>query len=138
LDEMSNRLFQGGTSPCLMISNSNQLLIGTPKPFSTALQQALAQGYGAQCAHTVTDIPPVAPGLEHLHPSTVYLVTNAFLVADTEYPARRWHRHIRELLKDLNLSRRYGFRLFYPSSMAVFGPTSPAENCLTDMLRDKF
>lgn len=106
---MSNRLFQGGASPCLMISNSNQLLIGTPEPFSTALQQALAQGYGAQCVHTVTDIPPVAPGLEHLRPSTVYLVTNAFLVADTEHPARRWHQHIRELLKDLNLARRYGF-----------------------------
>jgi nucleoside-diphosphate-sugar epimerase len=105
------------------------LVIGFEHPFAIELSRALQLGYGPDQVEGTKDTGTLPSYLERWRPTDVYLLTSIFATAGPEHPAAQWHRSTRELLKVLNLARHYGFKLFYPSSIAVFGSSAPATNC---------
>jgi nucleoside-diphosphate-sugar epimerase len=62
--------------------------------------------------------------------NTVYLLAAMLSAAGEQYPLRAWQLNIQSLLNTLEVAREENIRqLFWPSSIAVFGPDAPKENC---------
>jgi nucleoside-diphosphate-sugar epimerase len=117
------------TPPC-------HLLIGFEHPFAIELSRALQTRYGPDQVEGTNDLDNLATFIGRWRPTDVYLLSSLFPPTDAEHPATHWHRSTRQLLKVLNLARHYPFKLFYPSSIAVFGTTAPTTNCPDDAPQD--
>ncbi len=59
---------------------------------------------------------------------TVYHLVAMLSATAEKHPYRGWELNMNTLLDVLELARHIGFRVFWPSSIAVFGPTTPKEN----------
>ncbi len=59
---------------------------------------------------------------------TVYLMAAMLSATGEKYPEKAWHLNMTSLFNVLNLAKE-GFikKIFWPSSIAVFGPTTPRE-----------
>lgn len=57
----------------------------------------------------------------------VYLMAALLSAKSEQLPQQAWEVNMKSLLNTLELARVYRFRLFWPSSIAVFGPGSPGE-----------
>jgi nucleoside-diphosphate-sugar epimerase len=112
------------------------LVIGFEHPFAIELSRALQTRYGPDQTEGTIDLDNLATLIGRWRPTDVYLLTSLFPTTDAEHPATHWHRDTRQLLKVLDLARRYPFKLFYPSSIAVFGTTAPSINCPDDAPQD--
>lgn len=121
------------------------LIIGANGQIGTDLAQALTQRDGATSV-VLSDIaaPPVAlrAGMtHHILDATdadalqrlvvdrgitqIYLLAAALSARGEQHPAWAWDLNMRSLLNVLELARQTKLRVFWPSSIAVFGPTSP-------------
>ena len=58
----------------------------------------------------------------------VYHLAGLLSVGGEKNPDLAWDVNINGLRNILELSRTYGFRIFWPSSIAAFGPTTPKHN----------
>lgn len=73
---------------------------------------------------------------KHLHfvfskykPTQVYLLAAMLSATGEKYPKQAWDLNMEGLLNVMDLALEYGVkRIFWPSSIAVFGPHSPKEN----------
>ncbi|WP_257666538.1 NAD-dependent epimerase/dehydratase family protein [Parapedobacter tibetensis] len=62
-------------------------------------------------------------------PTQVYLLAAMLSATGEKYPRQAWDLNINGLLNVLDLSLKYGVnKVFWPSSIAVFGPHSPKAN----------
>lgn len=132
------------------------LIIGANGQIGTELATALAQRCGAHRVITsdVHAAPPHArPDLQHelldatdagalravveRHAITeVYLLAAALSGRAEQQPAWAWNLNMQSLLHVLELAREKGLRVFWPSSIAAFGPGSPKvrtpQTCVMD------
>lgn len=108
------------------------LVIGTDHPFASILTAALKQAYGDAAVGTAPDtsiLTAVGAGREI---GCIYLLSSVFPTATAEHPTVIWHRSVRELITVLDFARTAGTRVFWPSSIAVFGASAPVEKCPLD------
>lgn len=60
---------------------------------------------------------------------TIYLMAAMLSATGEKYPMKAWHLNMDSLFHVLNLAKaKYVKKVFWPSSIAVFGPTTPKEN----------
>jgi nucleoside-diphosphate-sugar epimerase len=134
------------------------LIIGANGQIGSELTQALAQRYGAQSVIT-SDIAAqgraenMALGVRHLaldatdgdaikaaveaHAVTqIYLLAAALSARGEQHPGWAWDLNMKSLLHVLELARTHNLRVFWPSSIAAFGPNSPKsmtpQRCVMD------
>ena len=132
------------------------LIIGANGQIGTDLGHALAARYGAE-AVVLSDIvaPPAAlpAGMtHHILDATdadalqrlvaqqgitqIYLLAAALSARGEQHPAWAWDLNMRSLLNVLELACQYHLRVFWPSSIAAFGPGSPKvytpQHCVMD------
>jgi nucleoside-diphosphate-sugar epimerase len=123
------------------------LVIGANGQIGSELVEELRHMYG-ESSVIATDIKPAkgyhSPGpffsLDVLDTSSLsdliakYRVTQVYLLAALlsataeQKPKAAWKLNMEGLLSLLDLAREYKFRLFWPSSIAVFGPDTPKKN----------
>jgi nucleoside-diphosphate-sugar epimerase len=122
------------------------LIIGANGQIGTELAEALARRHG-DAAVVTSDLAPQGrlPALRHealdvtdaaalaavvkRHAITqVYLLAAALSASGEQHPTWAWHLNMTGLLNVLELARTVKLqRVFWPSSIAAFGPGTPAE-----------
>lgn len=128
------------------MSHTKILIIGANGQIGTELAEALAQRHG-DAALVTSDLAPQGrlPALRHealdvtdaaalaavvkRHGITqVYLLAAALSANGEQHPQWAWNLNMTGLLNVLELARTAKLqRVFWPSSIAAFGPTTPAE-----------
>jgi len=75
------------------------------------------------------DYAAVKVCVERYHIDTVYLMAAMLSAVGEKYPMKAWNLNMDSLFHVLNLAKE-GFikKVFWPSSIAVFGPTTPKTN----------
>jgi nucleoside-diphosphate-sugar epimerase len=134
------------------------LIVGANGQIGTELTQALAKRYGAHAVIT-SDIATqgrvenTALGVKHVsldatdgealkatieaHDITqIYLLAAALSARGEQHPSWAWDLNMKSLLHVLELARTHQLRVFWPSSIAAFGPNSPKrmtpQHCVMD------
>ena len=128
------------STPCILI-------IGANGQIGTDLVEALALRHGAQ-AVVSSDISPQASAqtrllgvrhvtldatdadalrtvVERFAITQVYLLAAALSARGEQHPQWAWDLNMKSLLNVLELARSHALRVFWPSSIAAFGPSSP-------------
>ena len=128
------------STPCILI-------IGANGQIGTDLVEALALRHGAQ-AVVSSDISPQVPAqtrllgvrhvaldatdadalrtvVERFAITQVYLLAAALSARGEQHPQWAWDLNMKSLLNVLELARSHALRVFWPSSIAAFGPSSP-------------
>ena len=108
------------------------LVIGTDHPFAYALIAGLQKTYGPGAVRTAEDTKVLLTLARSAEIQCIYLLSAPFPGAVTEHPTVIWYRSVRELVKVLDFARIAATRVFWPSSIAVFGESAPAEGCSED------
>jgi len=123
------------------------LVIGANGQIGTELVEALAQRHGSQavissdiCAQArpetlqlgvrhvaldATDVTALQAVVERFAATHIYLLAAALSARAEQHPAWAWDLNMKGLLNVLELARSHQLRVFWPSSMAAFGPSSP-------------
>jgi len=123
------------------------LVIGANGQIGTELVAALAQRHGAQAvissdiaaqarpdtqqlgvrhvALDATDAPALQAVVERFAVTQIYLLAAALSGRAEQHPAWAWDLNMKGLLNVLELARSHHQRVFWPSSIAAFGPSSP-------------
>ncbi|MGK6352087.1 NAD-dependent epimerase/dehydratase family protein [Parapedobacter sp. DT-150] len=121
------------------------IIIGSNGQIGTELAIALRTRYGTQQVICSDIRPPQIPDADApfetidvldrkaLHvlftryrPTQVYLLAAMLSATGEKYPRQAWDLNVNGLLNVLDLSLEYGVqKVFWPSSIAVFGPHSP-------------
>jgi nucleoside-diphosphate-sugar epimerase len=110
---------------------SSHLVIGTDHPFADVLTASLCRTYGEGAVRTMNDaaeLSSLAPGLAI---DSIYLLSGIFPIV-AEHPTATWHRSVRQLVAVLDFARDAAVKVFWPSSVAVFGTSAPVEQCPVD------
>jgi len=131
------------------------LVIGANGQIGSELTEALAKVHGHQNI-LATDITAVSPieGLPYLplnvldalalakvvteHRITqIYHLAAVLSAAGERDPQRAWHLNMSGLLNVLETARQFGVhKVFWPSSIAVFGPSTPREHAPQQSVMD--
>ena len=128
------------STPCILV-------IGANGQIGTELVEALAQRHGAQCvvssdispqastptrllgvrhvALDATDAEALRNVVERFSITQVYLLAAALSARGEQHPMWAWDLNMKSLLNVLELARSHALRVFWPSSIAAFGPGSP-------------
>lgn len=123
------------------------LVIGANGQIGTELVAALAQRHGAQAvissdiaaqarpetqqlgvrhvALDATDADALQAVVERFAVTQVYLLAAALSARAEQHPSWAWDLNMKSLLNVLELARSHHLRVFWPSSIATFGPSSP-------------
>ncbi len=84
----------------------------------------------------VTDAHAMRSVLHRWQPSEVYHLASLLSATSERKPDVAWHINVNALLLMLEACRERGIRLFWPSSIAVFGPSTPRnmtpQQCVMD------
>jgi nucleoside-diphosphate-sugar epimerase len=118
------------------MSTSYHLIIGTDHPFASTLATALVRTYGEGAVQTAPDASALASLGTTSEISCIYLLSSIFPSLATENPTATWHRSVRELVTVLDFARVAAVKVFWPSSIEVFGETAPAEQCGIDAAQE--
>jgi nucleoside-diphosphate-sugar epimerase len=134
------------------------LIIGANGQIGSELTQALAQRYGAQSVITsdiaaqgraenmalgvrhlaldATDGDAIKAAVEAYGVTQIYLLAAALSARGEQHPGWAWDLNMKSLLHVLELARTHSLRVFWPSSIAAFGPNSPKsmtpQRCVMD------
>jgi nucleoside-diphosphate-sugar epimerase len=122
------------------------LLIGANGQIGTELAQALAERHGPDAVVTsdvapagrvprlrhemldVTDAAALAATVQRHGITQVYHLAAALSASGEKHPMWAWDLNMKGLLNVLELARSAGLeRVFWPSSIAAFGPSTPAD-----------
>lgn len=75
------------------------------------------------------DYDSILKVIEKYHITDVYLMAAMLSATGEKFPAKAWELNMNSLFNVLNLAKEGKFKkLFWPSSIAVFGPTTPKIN----------
>jgi nucleoside-diphosphate-sugar epimerase len=128
------------------MSSPRILIIGANGQIGTELAELLVQRHGADAVIT-SDLAPVGrvPGIAHEaldvtdaaalaavakrhHVTQIYHLAAALSATGEKHPQWAWNLNMVGLLNVLELARTMQLeRVFWPSSIAAFGPTTPAD-----------
>ena len=122
------------------------LIIGANGQIGTELAEALAQRHGPAAVVTsdlapqgrlphlrhealdVTDAAALAAAVKRHGTTQIYLLAAALSASGEQHPQWAWHLNMTGLLNVLELARTAKLqRVFWPSSIAAFGPGTPAD-----------
>jgi nucleoside-diphosphate-sugar epimerase len=122
------------------------LIIGANGQIGTELAEALAQRHGPAAVVTsdlapqgrlphlrhealdVTDAAALAAAVKRHGITQIYLLAAALSASGEQHPQWAWHLNMTGLLNVLELARTAKLqRVFWPSSIAAFGPGTPAD-----------
>ena len=128
------------SSPCILV-------IGANGQIGSELVEALALRHGAQAvissdiaaqarretqrlgvrhvALDATDASALQAVVERFGVTQIYLLAAALSARAEQQPVWAWDLNMKSLLNVLELARTHGLRVFWPSSIAAFGPSSP-------------
>ncbi|MES3631056.1 MAG: NAD-dependent epimerase/dehydratase family protein, partial [Longimonas sp.] len=87
-----------------------------------------APGGGVKGPHVAADVrdrDALATVIEAHGVTTVYHLASLLSATGEEHPDRAWDVNMNGLKHMLDLSREHALKLFWPSSIAVFGPSTP-------------
>jgi nucleoside-diphosphate-sugar epimerase len=110
---------------------SSHLVIGTDHPFAAALMVSLCRTYGEGAVRTMNDAAELSSLAPNLPIDSIYLLSGIFPIV-AEHPTATWHRSVRQLVAVLDFARDAAVKVFWPSSIAVFGTSAPVEQCPVD------
>lgn len=130
-----------------MSTSPKILIIGANGQIGTELAEALVQRHGPQAVVT-SDLAPVGrvPGIAHEaldvtdaaalatiakrhHITQIYHLAAALSATGEKHPQWAWNLNMVGLLNVLELARTQKIeRVFWPSSIAAFGPSTPADD----------
>jgi nucleoside-diphosphate-sugar epimerase len=121
------------------------LIIGAAGQIGTELTIALRQEYGRENVIAADkNIKPGFNGIEldvlytaklkqviyDLEVTQVYLLAAMLSATGEQHPGAAWKLNVQSLLSILEIAKEFGLdKVFWPSSIAVFGPGSPKYNC---------
>ena len=91
---------------------------------------AMANGNTVPAPHVVADVrdaDALRDVIETHAIDTVYHLASLLSASGEKAPNRAWDVNMSGLKNILDLAREYGFSVFWPSSIAVFGPSTPRE-----------
>jgi nucleoside-diphosphate-sugar epimerase len=111
------------------MSTTRHLIIGMEETFALAILTALRNTYGPESVWTTDEAPEVTALVKRHGITDLYLLSAMFPPTGVEHPAMTWHRSTRQLLTVLDIARKTGVKVFWPSSLCVFGPSAPSEAC---------
>ena len=140
------------------MKNIKILIMGANGQIGSELTQALAQRYGALAVITsdiaaqgraettalgvrhlaldATDGDAVKAAVEAHDVTQIYLLAAALSARGEQHPSWAWDLNMKSLLHVLELARTHSLRVFWPSSIAAFGPNSPKsmtpQRCVMD------
>ena len=121
------------------------LIIGAAGQIGTELTTALRQEYGR--ANVIAADKSVKPGFNgieldvldtaklkqviyDLEVTQVYLLAAMLSATGEQHPGAAWKLNVQSLLSVLEIAKEFRLdKVFWPSSIAVFGPGSPKYNC---------
>jgi len=125
--------------PCILILGANGQI-------GTELTQALVDRHGPQAVVTsdlvpdgrflgvrhealdATDAAPLTEVVERLGITQIYLLAAALSARGEQHPKWAWDLNMKSLLNVLELARTHKLqRVFWPSSIAAFGPSTPRD-----------
>jgi nucleoside-diphosphate-sugar epimerase len=128
------------------VSAPKILIIGANGQIGTELAEALAQRHGPAAVVTsdlapqgrlpalrhealdVTDAAALAAAVKRHGITQIYLLAAALSASGEQHPQWAWHLNMTGLLNVLELARTVKLqRVFWPSSIAAFGPGTPAD-----------
>jgi len=137
------------------MSTPKILIVGANGQIGTELAQALAQRHGdanvitsdlapegrvPQLTHEmldVTDAAALAEVVKRHHITQIYLLAAALSATGEKHPMWAWDLNMKGLLNVLELARTQKLdRIFWPSSIAAFGPTTPKHHTPQDTVMD--
>lgn len=76
-----------------------------------------------------TDYNAIKECIENYKIDTIYLLAAMLSATGEKFPEKAWHLNMTSLFNVLNLAKEgYIEHVFWPSSIAVFGPTTPKNN----------
>ena len=123
------------------------LVIGANGQIGSELVEALVLRHGAQAvissdiaakarpetrslgvrhvALDATDAPALQTVVERFGVTQIYLLAAALSARAEQHPTWAWDLNMKSLLNVLDEARNHGLRVFWPSSIAAFGPSSP-------------
>ena len=124
------------------------IMIGANGQIGSELAVALRQKFGPENVITSDIRPPASPKdgevfetinvldkeavkalLVKYKPTQVYLLAAMLSATGEQYPQKAWDLNMNGLLNVLDLAIELGIKkIFWPSSIAVFGPHSPKQN----------
>ena len=90
---------------------------GSPSPDAPGLYEVL----------DVTDRQRLEALVTQYRVDTIYHLASLLSAKGEQQPELSWHVNLDGLRNVLDVARAYGLRVFWPSSIAVFGPTTPRE-----------
>ena len=137
------------------MSGARILIIGANGQIGSELAGALSKRKGVDAVVT-SDVAPVGrtPGLPHeqldvtdaagltavveRHQITqIYLLAAALSANGEKHPQWAWNLNMTGLLNVLEIARTHKLdKVFWPSSIAAFGPTTPADGTPQDTVMD--
>ena len=122
------------------------LILGANGQIGTELTQALVQRHGAQAIVTsdlvpdgrflgvrhealdATDAGPLTEVVERHRITQIYLLAAALSARAEQHPKWAWDLNMKGLLNVLEIARTHTLeRVFWPSSIAAFGPSTPRD-----------
>lgn len=123
------------------------LIIGANGQIGTELTQALVQRHGPEAVVTsdlapegrvlglrhetldATEAGALTEVIERHHITQVYLLAAALSARGEQHPKWAWDLNMKGLLNVLEIARTHKLqRVFWPSSIAAFGPSTPREH----------
>jgi nucleoside-diphosphate-sugar epimerase len=72
-----------------------------------------------------TDAPALQSVVERFGVTQIYLLAAALSARAEQHPTWAWDLNMKSLLNVLEIARSHKLRVFWPSSIAAFGPSSP-------------
>ncbi len=104
---------------------------GAERVLATDLHEGLRLGYNGSVRYQKLDVTD-SDALSHIISQhdirMVFHLASLLSVTGETYPDRAWEVNMNGLKHVLDLARENGFRIFWPSSIAVFGPETPRKN----------
>ncbi|MFP4227453.1 MAG: NAD-dependent epimerase/dehydratase family protein [Salinivenus sp.] len=92
---------------------------------------ASPNGQDGQCPFVTADVrdrAALSDAVTDYDIDTVYHLASLLSATGEEHPDRTWDVNTGGLKHVLDLAREFGLKVFWPSSIAVFGPSTPKEN----------
>lgn len=104
---------------------------GGDRVLATDLQERPTSGENGSVRYQrldVTDAGALRNAIEKHDVDTVYHLASLLSASGEQHPNRSWDVNVNGLKHVLDLARRSDSKVFWPSSIAVFGPETPKEN----------